>query len=337
MNFTESIKKARERGMSDDQILEAIKKQNPHKEEFFNKEKERGLTSTNILDNIVSEEREVKIPEKPLIKENPVPPGIKEHIPPKPSEETKLWMRIFITLVLISVAATSITMFYRAFFVPKLKPINPEIIVHEIQIPRATPPSIKLYPEKDSIYRFAVTANEEYILYLKKIIRDNKDGELIRVIIDDQKNGAKNIRSSNLEDFFAVFQIEFPENLFSKIEKDFNLFVYTKEVTGRVAFAVKFDKAVRDDVEWTIMRPWEETMVNDFRFFFAEWDQQISSVGEFSTTTHKGDMPVSFSIRYKEGSGDAGIYYTIAEDRLLFATSLESIKNIIERYYYLKR
>ncbi len=337
MNFTESIKKARERGMSDDQILEAIKKQNPHKEEFFNKEKERGLTSTNILDNIVSEERDVKIPEKPPIKEDPVPPEIKGHVPPKPSEETKLWMRIFITLVLITVAATSITMFYRAFFVPKLKPINPEIIVHEIQIPRATPPSIKLYPEKDSIYRFAVTANEEYILYLKKIIRDNKDGELIRVIIDDQKNGAKNIRSSNLEDFFTVFQIEFPENLFSKIEKDFNLFVYTKEVTGRVAFAVKFDKAVRDDVEWTIMRPWEETMVDDFRFFFAEWDQQISSVGEFSTTTHKGDMPVSFSIRYKEGSGDAGIYYTIAEDRLLFATSLESIKNIIERYYYLKR
>jgi hypothetical protein len=337
MNFTESIKKARERGMSDDQILEAIRKQNPHKEEFFNKEKERGLTSTNILDNIVSEEEEVKPSEKPPLQEPPIPPEIKEHVPPKPSEETKLWMRIFITLILVSIAATSITMFYRAFFVPKLKPIDPEIIVQEVQIPRATPPSIRLYPEKDSIYRFAITTNEEYILYLKKILRDNKDGELIRVIIDDQKDGVKNIRSSNLEDFFNVFQIKFPESLFSKIEKDFNLFIYTKETTGRIAFAVKFDKTVRDDVEWTLMRPWEETMADDFRFFFAEWDQQISSVGEFSTTTHKGDMPVSFSIRYKEGSGNTGIYYTITEDSLLFATSLESIKNIIERYYYLDR
>ncbi len=336
MNFTESIKKARERGMSDDQILEAIKKQNPHKEDFFSKEKDRGLTSTDILNNIVNEE--AKIPEKPpLVQEPPISPEIKERVPPKPSEETKLWMRIFITLVLISITATSVTMFYRAFFVPKLKPIDPEIIVHEVQIPRATPPSIRLYPEKDSIYRFAITTNEEYILYLKKIVRDNKDGELIRIIIDDQKDGVKNIRSSNLEDFFTIFQIKSPENLFSKIEKDFNLFVYTKEVTGKIAFAVKFDKAVRDDVEWTLMRPWEETMVDDFRFFFAEWDQQISSVGEFSTTTHKGDMPVSFSIRYKEGSGDTGIYYAIAEDRLLFATSLESIKNIIERYYYLDR
>jgi len=334
MNFAESIKKARERGMQDEQILEAIKKQNPHKEDFFNREKNRGLTSANILDNIINEE---KIPKKIPLEEPSIPPEIKEHIPPKPTEETKLWMRIFITLVLISIAATSITMFYRAFFVPKLKPINPEIIVHEIQIPRATPPSIRLYPEKDSIDRFAITANEEYLLYLKKIVRDNKDGELIRIIIDDQRDGAKNIRSSNLEDFFNIFQIKFPENIFTKIEKDFNLFVYTKEITGRIALSVKFDKSVRDDVEWTLMRPWEETMVEDFRFFFAEWDQQISSVGEFLTTTHKGDLPVSFSIRYKEGSGGAGIYYAITEDRLLFATSLESIKNIIERYYYLGR
>ncbi len=337
MNFSESIKKARERGMNDEQILEAIKKQNPHKEDFFNKEKNRGLTSTNILDDIVNGEKKDSIPEKSPIEESPIPFEIKKDVPPKPTEETKLWMRIFITLILLSIAATSITIFYRAFFVPKLKPINPEIIVHEVQIPRASPPSIRLYPEKDSISRFAITTDGEYLLYLKKIVRDNKDGEIIRVIIDDQKDGAKNIRSSNLEDFFTVFQIKFPENLFTKIEKDFNLFVYTREITGRIAFSVKFDKSVRDDVEWTLMRPWEETMAEDFRFFFAEWDQQISSAGEFQTTTHKGDMPVSFSIRYKEGSGGVGIYYTIAEDRLLFATSLESIKNIIERYYYLGR
>ena len=95
MNFAESIKKARERGMQDEQILEAIKKQNPHKEDFFNKEKEKGLTSTNILDNIISEE---KIEKKVIVEQPPIPPEIKGHIPPKPTEETKIWMRIFITL-----------------------------------------------------------------------------------------------------------------------------------------------------------------------------------------------------------------------------------------------
>jgi hypothetical protein len=338
MSFAESIKKARESGMADDQILSAIIKQNPHKEDFFNKEKERGLTSTQILNDIISESEPVKEkPPVPSLPEIPVSPEIKETIPEKPTEETKLWMRIFITLILLSIAATSVTIFYRAFFVPKLKPINPEILIQEIQIPRATPPLVKLYTDKDSIERFAYTVDEEYILTLKKLVRDNKSGELLRLIVDNQKDGAKNIRTSTLEDFFNVFEIEFPESFFTKIEKEFNLFIYTKESPGKIAFAVRFDKAVRDDVEWTIMRPWEEKIAEDFRFFFAEWDQQISSVGEFSTTNHKGDMPTSFAIRYKEGSAGTGIYYTITEDRLLFATSLESIKNIIERYYYLTR
>lgn len=342
MSFAETIKKARESGMKDDQILDAIIKQNPHKEEFFNKEKEKGNTPTQILDGIVGNVNAEKKEDPPAVPppppiESPVSGEIKRHVPEKPTEETKLWMRIFITLILLSIAATSITIFYRAFFVPKLKPIDPEIIVQEVQIPRATPPLIKLYTDKDSIERFAYTVDEEYILTLKKLVRDNKSGELIRLIIDNQKDGPKNIRVSTLEDFYNIFQIKFPENFFTKIEKDFNLFVYTKESPGKIAFVVPFDKTVRDDVEWTIMRPWEETIVEDFRFFFAEWDQQISSVGEFSTTNHKGDMPTSFPIRYKEGNGGTGIYYTIVEDRLLFATSLESIKNIIERYYYLTR
>jgi hypothetical protein len=339
MSYTEAIKKARERGLTDDQILEAIKKQNPHKEEFFNKEIEKGLTSTEILDGIIKEDKKEQSAEKKPSKETTESsaPEIKLIIPQKPSEESKLWIRIFITLVLLSIAATSITMLYRAFFVPKLKPINPEVIIHEIKIPRATPPLVRIYPERDSIRRFAITTDEEYLAYLRTSVREDKSGEFIRIIIEDQKEGARNSRISNLEDFFNLFEINFPVDFFKKIENDFNLFVYTEEATGKIAFAVAFNKEARDDVEWTIMRPWESTMPEDFKNFFGFWDQRVPSTGDFLTTTHKGDMPLEFSIRYKEAGVGSGIYYSVASDRLLFATSLESIKKIIERYYYLGR
>ncbi len=340
MNFSESIKKARERGMNDDQILEAIKKQNPHKADFFDAEKERGLSSTDILNNVV---REDVTTEKAQDKETTSPPkneplpNIVANIPQKPPEETKLWMRIFITLVLVSITATSVTILYRAFFVPKLRPISPTTIVHEVYAPRATQPLVRMYPERDSILRFPITADEEYLSYLRRIAREEKSGEMVRIIIEDQREGVRNARITDLEDFFKIFEIDFPENFFDKIERDFNLFVYTRETTGKFVFAVSFDRSVRDDVEWTIMRPWENTMMRDFRSFFNFWDIQTTESREFSNTTHKGDMPTSFPIRYSEAGGGMGLYYTITDDRLLFATSLDSIRVLIERYYYFGR
>jgi hypothetical protein len=336
MNFTESIRKARERGLPDDKILELIVKQNPHKEEFFKQEKEKGLSSTDILNNITKEENEEK-PEETQ-KEEIIPkeqPPLKKdsRLPQKPTDEAKLWRRIFITLILISLVALSFTLLYHAFFVPRLRPISPQKIVHEIQTPKPTPPVVKIYPERDTIKRFPITVDDEYLLYLRKIAREEKGGELVRIIAEDHREGVREPRITNLEDFFNVFEIDYPSNFFEKINKEFNLFIYTREMTGRIAFAVEFDRSVRDDVEWTIMRPWENTMPEDFQQFFDFWNTQITS-GDFSNTTHKGEMPVSFPLRYREGTGGVGIYYSITEDRLLFATSLDSIRVLIERYYY---
>ncbi len=328
MTFAESIKKARKSGMTDEQILAAMKKQNPKKEGFFRARENAGMSATAILDEITGEGKKEEVPPREELS-----PEMKTSIPIKPSEETKVWTRIFITLGLISMAALSLTVLYHTFFIPRLTPISPETITREVRIPRATPPLVKLYPEKDDIQRFAITVNEEYLLHLRRIAREEKEGELIRIIVEDQRETVRDPRVTDLEDFFNIFEIDYPDNFFEKIEKEFNLYLYTGETTGRLAFVTKFDKDMRDDVEWTIMRPWEDTMAEEFRNFFAFWDQQVSADREFSSTTHRGDMPISYPIRYQEGSGEMGIYYTIVEDRLLFATSLESIKIIIERYH----
>ncbi len=55
MQVVESIKKAREKDVSDDLILQEIRKQNPEKNPFFEKAIERGATPTKILDEIIKQ------------------------------------------------------------------------------------------------------------------------------------------------------------------------------------------------------------------------------------------------------------------------------------------
>jgi hypothetical protein len=79
MQVVESIKKAREKKIDDQLILDEIRKQNPEKEPFFKKAEERGASSTNILDEIIKQNSPQK---KPVVPETPAsPPPEKKETP----------------------------------------------------------------------------------------------------------------------------------------------------------------------------------------------------------------------------------------------------------------
>ncbi len=83
MQVVESIKKAREKNVSDNLILQEIRKQNPDKNPFFEKAIERGATPTKILDEIIKqntpkENTDNAINQVPPI--NPTPPSSTENI-----------------------------------------------------------------------------------------------------------------------------------------------------------------------------------------------------------------------------------------------------------------
>ncbi len=84
MQVVESIKKAREKGIGDDLILQEIRKQNPDKESFFQKAQERGATSSRILDEIIKQnshddsfENNIPTPPPQHIDTTPIP--VKHH------------------------------------------------------------------------------------------------------------------------------------------------------------------------------------------------------------------------------------------------------------------
>lgn len=85
MQVVESIKKAREKKISDELILGEIRKQNPEKEPFLKKAEERGASPTNILDEIIkqnSPQENNTTPVSPVLQKPPT-------IPTPPTPEKK--------------------------------------------------------------------------------------------------------------------------------------------------------------------------------------------------------------------------------------------------------
>src|SRR3990167_2343173 len=64
MSIIDSIQKAKERGATDEQILQEISKQNPSKKAVFETAKQRGATSTLILSEVMKQNEKPKKEEK---------------------------------------------------------------------------------------------------------------------------------------------------------------------------------------------------------------------------------------------------------------------------------
>ncbi len=93
MQIVASIKKARENGVSDDLILQEIRKQNPEKEAFFKKAEERGAVATKILDEIIKQNTPVSPPPPPTPETPPPaspPPQMQSPVQNQTTDKTLL-------------------------------------------------------------------------------------------------------------------------------------------------------------------------------------------------------------------------------------------------------
>lgn len=342
MNIIDFIKNGRKRGLSDDFILEEIKKQAPHKKEAFDVAMDNGATSSDIVEEILKqnkerEEQEKKeekpVEDKKIKKPNSGIFGNKKEGERKQNEG--LWLRIFIALIFVCVTSLSLTFFYRSLFVPKIESIHPVKIIEEVSVPHAHYPFVKMDPEKDNIVRFSISTTEEYLINIRNITRKDHQGELVRVIAEDHRT--KETRIFDLNDFFDAFKIKYPEKFFENIEKEFDLFVYYETGRNNLGFILKIKNGKEDNLRWMIMRPWEETIEKDFSYFFGYFGEKIPETkNDLSSIEYKSTYGKKTNdIRYREGEQDMGLYYSITETHLIFGTSLKTVQNIIDRHYQL--
>jgi hypothetical protein len=78
MNIIESIKKSREKGVSDDVILEEVKRQNPQHFSLFQEIKNRKITATAVLDKIINKSSPREKQEE--VVDEPIPEDSKEEV-----------------------------------------------------------------------------------------------------------------------------------------------------------------------------------------------------------------------------------------------------------------
>ncbi len=325
MNVVNFINNAREKGMNDSSILIELKDEAPHKKKAINEALSKGISSTQILDEIL-EQNAVSQEESSF-----TPLEVEKEAPtPKRTENAKLWTRIFITLILVCATSMSFTILYRSFSIPHIRSIYPEVIIKEVSYVRPHSPLITLNPETDNIKRVAISSKEEYLTQLRELMRSNIEEDLVRVITEDYRTKEGQILT--LDSFFSVFDIKTPPTFFDNIERKFDLYIYTGERTNKLGFIAEFDKNKYETVKWMIMRPWEETIEKDFSYLFEYFGEKIPETREELTIVdYRIDQRNSVNIHYREGEKDAGLYYAITGDSIIFATSMGTIQTIINR------
>ncbi|MEA2092717.1 MAG: hypothetical protein U9P61_01970 [Patescibacteria group bacterium] len=342
MNIVDFIKSGRKRGLSDDFILEEIKKQAPHKREAFNVAINNGATTLDIVEEILrqNKERKQKKEEQRKVNEKVKDHSVDDSIFNDKKEKNKrkddrLWLRVFITLIFICITSLSLAFFYRSLFVPKIESISPIKIIEEVSVPHAHYPFIKMDPEKDDIRRFSISTNEEYLINIRNIMREVHQSKVVRIIAENHITKETSI--FDLVDFFEVFKINYPESFFDDVEKEFDLIVYPEIKENNLGLIFKFKKGKEDNLRWMIMRPWEETIEKDFSYFFGYFGEKLPETkNDFLSIEYDSEYGTEIStIRYCEGEKNMGLYYSITETHFIFGTSLKTIQTIIDRHYQL--
>jgi hypothetical protein len=342
MNIVDFIKNGRKRGLSDDFILEEIKKQAPHKREAFDVAINNGATAPDIVEEILKQNKE----KEQMMKEQKNPdekiekPKTDNSIFNKKREKDQkkddgLWLRVFIALAFICITSLSLAFFYRSLFVPKIESISPVKIIEEVSVPHAHYPFIKMDPEKDDIRRFSVSTTEEYLINIRNIMREDHQSGVVRIIAENHTT--EETRIFDLADFFKAFKIKYPETFFDNVEKEFDLIVYPEAGENNLGLIFKFKEEKENNLRWMIMRPWEETIEKDFSYFFGYFGEKIPETkDDLSTTEYESEYrKEAITIRYREGEKNMGLYYSITETHLIFGTSLKTIQTIIDRHYQL--
>jgi flagellar biosynthesis GTPase FlhF len=263
---------------------------------------------------------------KVLKKEKETPEKAEEVLIPRPvlkrpSLFEKIFIRIIVLLILLGVFGLVFAFWYWFLEVKKAPPAPPppveEVIPEkpEVIIP---PPLISV----EATETLEISTKEEIPEMIKQILtKELKEGSFNRVLI---KNISEN-KLISLSEFFEVFQIKTPENLYQKLGENYTLFIFSQEAGKRVGFIVEIkEKENLSD----LLKSWESSMEKDFENLFALLGKEKPALSPyFKDGDYKGG-----SFRFQTFTlQDLGICYGIFNDYFLFTSSGESLTKAIDK------
>ena len=132
-------------------------------------------------------------------------------------------------------------------------------------------------------------------------------------------------RYIDLKEFLENFEVFAPEHFHENLAGDWTLFICLQNQGERIGFIAEI--AEKQNFE-KLMKTWEPFMEKDFEnLFILMGNKNTPMASYFKTMNYKG-----ISIRYLTYSKyDLGICYAVYNDYLIWASSSESIKRVIDR------
>ncbi len=361
MSIIDSINKARQKGVSDEKILEEIIKQNPDKKGALGEALKRGAKHSNILEEIVKQnsakqkiqEEDKKKKAQELIMEklkkkkpeqDPSPEEDEQELPPKKTATDKQWKRLVVFLLLIVAVLGFATFWFWFLIIRPQPPVPPEV-----------KEAAELFTQKEceqaGYYWYDEACHEqeqklEAVDYFTQeeceqagyywYYRSCHEQELIITL--EQANDL--ISSALMQEIpkgefqELIFEIEREEIDFIKIiqglEIDFpELF---NKLQDPIFFAysqeqgnmIGFYGEIEEDIS-ELMKEKEEDLLDIFANLFKAIEEQELIAGEFEETLGE------FSYRYQELNEEGlGIFYYISDNDFIFSTSKESMEKLIQ-------
>jgi len=289
-------------------------------------EKER----EEFLERMEKEENKERV-EKPLPAKSTSgePLTIIRPVPEKHSFKERMGMRIAI-LILLLMVIFGITIFWYWFLKKRGEspsfPLFPqeEVVTPESKKPEIVIPS-PLFSTDDTAVLSVSSSGELRNLLLQEVRAPLNIDQFKRVVI-------KNINENKvlgLRDFFEALLIRAPEELYSKLENDFTLFVYAQSEGNRIGFATKIKNSsgLND-----LLKSRESTMQNDFQAFFELVDKQATAIVPYFRNASNVGGYTGPNFRYQTlAREDLGICYLIAEDYFVFTSSWKSMEKTITK------
>jgi len=241
-------------------------------------------------------------------------------VPRKPSLIQKILVRLVVAILIIAILGTALFIFW--YFQKQRKtspPSTPTPTPTPETIIPPTPPILEVNPKKTIL---EISSPYEIYTALDKFTTEQKipEGKFVQFSIQNKQTQEE----ISLSEFLSAFKIEFPINFFAKFEDAFSFFVYSQHTGYRFGFAITLkDKEGVEDM----MKAWESKAESNFEYFFVLMNKENPALNpNFRDAVYRGRhfRYITFSRE------DLGLCYWVSDEFLIFTSSYESMKKIID-------
>jgi len=238
----------------------------------------------------------------------------------KPSFGQKVWIRIVLSLLALSILASAATFWYLK--IRETPPAEEPAITTPVtpgQKELVIPPAL-FDTENSQTLKFSQTSEIPFLLF--QTLQSKTDlGSASRILLEDTAN----IEILELKGFFDSFNIVPPDGFYNKLAATTTIFFYSQEEGNRLGLAAKINN---QEGLAEIMTAWEGTMEDDLQNLFELLSQTEPALYSYFRDAQYQGTDFRFQTYSRQ---DIGIVYAIYNDYFILTTSWKSMEKALDK------